>query len=197
MLKIRDYASLLPLRPDEMARLLAHRRIDENGCWIWTGSYNRRGYGWISFRNQKWLVHRLFFLLFNGPIPDGHVVDHLCGHPACCNPLHLDAVTSAINNRRAAHPRGVQHYLGRLTHCKRGHPLSADNVQYHIINGRPQRRCRACAAIRTAECRARKKGSSAAPQAFAAPAIDLVPPIIPFLPEGSQSLGLRLPPAPP
>jgi len=40
-----------------------------------------------------------------GPIPDGLHLDHLCANPPCVRPDHLEPVTQAENNRRAAQRR--------------------------------------------------------------------------------------------
>lgn len=58
------------------------------------------------------LAHRAAHELWIGAIPDGYTVDHLCHnddllcvggrcpHRRCVEPSHLEAVTSAENNRR-------------------------------------------------------------------------------------------------
>lgn len=82
-------------------------KVQRNGCWHWTGRLERSGYA--RFRQK--MVHRLTYAAV-APIPDGHVVDHLCHKPErcklgrecphrrCCNPEHLEAVTNEENVRR-------------------------------------------------------------------------------------------------
>jgi hypothetical protein len=46
------------------------------------------------------LVHRDVYEQLVGPIPEGLVLDHLCRNRSCCNPAHLEPVTTAENVRR-------------------------------------------------------------------------------------------------
>jgi hypothetical protein len=151
MFKPRDCSALLPLTDKELARLLSYRRIDESGCWIWTGCCNRAGYGVVNLRYRMWMAHRIFYVLFVGPIPDGYVIDHLCRCPSCCNPAHLQAVTNAENVRRGRHPRGPDSVSGRRTHCIHGHPFSPENTYVYMEDGRRKRVCRTCARLRVAQ----------------------------------------------
>jgi hypothetical protein len=65
------------------------------------------------------------------PIPAGLTVDHICNNRACIRYDHLEAVTQAENNRRAAE---------RRTHCKNGHEYTESSTYHH--DG--ARYCRIC-----------------------------------------------------
>lgn len=74
-------------------------------CSIFTGALND-GYAvvWIGSRTDQSArvvsAHRVVWEHFNGPVPDGLELDHLCRQRACCNPEHLEAVTKSENIRR-------------------------------------------------------------------------------------------------
>ena len=78
-------------------------RVDRSagllGCWPWSGAHNLDGYGQYRVGGRggvSWLVHRLAWVLANGPLPEdtsrgsgGTLVLHSCDNPPCCNPSHL------------------------------------------------------------------------------------------------------------
>lgn len=75
-------------------------RIDRSGdCWVWTGNRSG-GYGQVWARRRMLLVHRYVYEQLVGPISEGLVLDHLCRNLSCCNPAHLEPVTTAENVRR-------------------------------------------------------------------------------------------------
>lgn len=94
----------------------------EGPCWVWTACVNSKGYGqvWNSKRKKVELSHRRAYETVVGAIPEGYQVDHLCEVIACCNPLHLDAVTQAENNSRKPAVAG--------DFCRNGHPRTRENI---------------------------------------------------------------------
>jgi hypothetical protein len=115
-------------------------------CWLWIGSLDKDGYpGWFWLSGNKRTgyirrrAHRFAYELFKGPIPTGLVIDHLCLTPACVNPDHLEAVTVHENTMRSGIAGAAVNF--RKTECKRGHPLSGENLW---INSNGERICRIC-----------------------------------------------------
>jgi hypothetical protein len=92
-------------------------------CWLWTGMVNEHGYGRIwdeSQPNYPFIyVHRLSYILANGPLDEGVDVLHHCDNPPCLRPSHLYAGTQQQNNRdRDARDRvrhGEAHRSAKLT----------------------------------------------------------------------------------
>lgn len=87
-------------------RVMERVEVDEEGCWLWPGAL-RQGYGAVmtgSRRDGDRRVrdcHLVTWEHFEGAVPEGLELDHLCRVRHCCNPGHLEPVTSAENTRRA------------------------------------------------------------------------------------------------
>ena len=99
---------------------------DADGCWEWTGSKDKGGYGRIRVGDKKMLAHRFSWELANGAIPtgDGHhgvCVCHRCDNPGCCNPNHLFLGTQPENIQdmkrkgRVRYRSGSDHPESKLT----------------------------------------------------------------------------------
>lgn len=122
----------------------------ETACLIWKGN-TVQGYGRITRgrRGASTLpVHRVVWEDKHGPVPKGLELDHLCRQRDCCEPTHLEAVTSRENVRRGNGPTAVN---ARKTHCIHNHPLAGENL---YVDPRGGRFCRACHRKR---CREHKK----------------------------------------
>lgn len=118
--------------------------VTESGCWLWVGSVDGDGYGFISpYINGERIrlrAHRASYEVFVGEIPDGMFVCHKCDVPGCVNPDHLFA-GSALDNTRDMIQKGRDGYRKKETHCTKGHEITPDNI---TITGR----CRICNKVR-------------------------------------------------
>ncbi len=116
--------------------------VTDDGCWVYQGYCNpESGYGQIHSSlpetSRTLTVHVAVWMYFEGPIPAGLELDHLCRVPACCNPGHLELVTHAENLRRGEAPHIV---LWRENRCANDHDLTV--VGFIAANG--WRRCGIC-----------------------------------------------------
>ena len=126
-------------------RLMAKVRVNEKGCWIFTGFIGRDGYGQIWYNGRLRLAHIASFLWFRGIIPDDCELDHIeCDTRACCNPWHVEPVSHMFNVQRGNAPCAIRF---RSARCKRGHAMVEGNLFY-----RPDRpntpECGICLKIR-------------------------------------------------
>jgi|SRR5579863_5247114 len=120
------------------AKRLMHRvTFDPSGCWL--SGHSRTSWGYVQFMadHKHTTAHRFAYELFNGPIPEGMQVDHLCRVRHCVNPAHLEAVSKKENILRG---ESYCAQAARKTHCPKGHPYSEENT--HVWNNK--RFCREC-----------------------------------------------------
>lgn len=125
---------------------LSKVEVQPSGCWHWTGTISRGGYGQFHGNNIQMLAHRIAYLLYVKPIPRGAELDHVCHtndlscpggdgdpHRRCVFWQHLEPVTrleNARRSRRAGQPK-----------CKHGHDYTPENT---YIDKRGRRECRTC-----------------------------------------------------
>jgi len=158
LLKHGDAEHVSQIRDDNVARFWAYADTSggDDACWPWH-STDRNGYGSMFLNGEgrrSVLAHRFAYELLVGPIPEGLVIDHTCHRPSecdlasscphrrCCNPRHLEAVETVVNNHRGNTWSGRN---VRKTHCPQGHPYDDENTFER--NG--VRTCRTCARART------------------------------------------------
>lgn len=65
------------------------------------GSVNSKGYYQVVRKGMNYKVHRVIWELFNGPIPEGFVIDHLDGNSVNNNITNLALKTVAENTRNS------------------------------------------------------------------------------------------------
>ena len=77
--------------------------VTESGCWLWEQGCERAGYGEVGIRQSpERTAHRLSWLAFKGPIPQGLGVLHSCDVTGCVNPDHLFLGTQNDNMKDMA-----------------------------------------------------------------------------------------------
>jgi hypothetical protein len=135
----------MKITDSERTRLFG-KIVKRRGCWEWKGEKRYDGYSLFRIRvngkQRTFGVHRLLWLLTYGDVLPGFFVMHKCDNPSCVRLDHLYLGTHQ-NNMDDMKRKG-RHKSGNTvkTHCKRGHPLSGDNVVWN--RNRTQRHCKLC-----------------------------------------------------
>ena len=128
------------------------------GCWIWLGSCDERGYGYLRFNGRNQRAHRASYETVNGPIPSGLSICHKCDTPSCVNPDHLFAGTQRDNLRDASAKKRI--FNQTKTTCPKGHPYEGANL---FIARTGARGCRACMKAAARDGMRRLRAKAAAP----------------------------------
>jgi hypothetical protein len=97
-------------------RFMDKVRVDENGCWLWTGYILWNGYGRFALprsdprKTRIQYAHRYAYEVVRGPVTGE--LDHLCRVRRCVNPAHLEDVDHQTNTLRGMSPNVIVHRLG-------------------------------------------------------------------------------------
>jgi ribosomal protein L37AE/L43A len=120
----------------DVDRFLAKVDKRDEGCWLWKAARKPKGYGTFRAAGKTLNAHRFAYEAFVGPIPEGLVIDHLCGNPPCVRPDHLEPVTTRTNLQRGRAGMGS----GR---CRSGlHDVTLPENVYVSPDGK--RMCKPC-----------------------------------------------------
>ena len=83
-------------------RFAANVVKNPSGCWNWTGSKTRGGYGKFSDKGKQARAHKWLCELVTGRVKKGFDVHHTCGNRVCVNPRHLRVLSHSENMHEAA-----------------------------------------------------------------------------------------------
>jgi len=125
-----------------LRRLFANCDRTASGCLVWRGFKSWNGYAQTIHRDfTTKSAHRIVYQVVNDVrlTPDIDVC-HSCDVRACIEPTHLWAGTRK-DNMQDCSKKGRADGQWK-THCKRGHPLSGDNL--YIAPGWHYRQCKTC-----------------------------------------------------
>ena len=98
----------------ETAKRFWRKVTKTDTCWLWNGG-KVYGYGSLTVRKKSHRAHKFIYEFFNGLVPDGKVIDHICGVRNCVNPKHMEVVEQRENvirgkchtNKKSKLPLGV------------------------------------------------------------------------------------------
>lgn len=77
------------------------KKNEGNGCWIWMGGKNQKGYGRFSIGGKLYAAHRVAYRWSYGNVPKGKLLCHSCNNPSCVRPSHLSPCTDQENTNEA------------------------------------------------------------------------------------------------
>lgn len=120
--KLNNYRKALSAEHYLLQRV---KKLD-SGCWFFTGSKDKDGYGQChSTKYGKLLnvtrAHQMAYLIWVGKIVNNKVVCHTCDNPSCVNPKHLflgsilENNIDKINKGRANSAKGQKNGSSKLT----------------------------------------------------------------------------------
>lgn len=124
--------------------------VKTDGCWVWNGHRNHKGYGLISVqvgrgaktrRRVFLLAHRVAMFLSSGYDADGLVL-HKCDTKPCVRPDHLYVGTNADNMRdcslrshRITRKLSYEDAIAIRRRCMLGHLKKDLAVEYGVTKG--------------------------------------------------------------
>ena len=128
-----------PVLASDMERFAKKYVIDQrSGCWLWTASKHKQGYGVLNVAGKSRRAHRVAYQAFKGRCPGEFLVCHRCDNPSCVNPDHLflgtqkQNVADAVRKGRAI--RGERVAAGKLTESEVRKILSDTRPTREIAN---------------------------------------------------------------
>jgi hypothetical protein len=140
--KLKHYQTII-VTPEFVAKFESRVVRDDcmpDGCHIWTGSKNNKGYGTISFNKKSFIASRSSYVIYNGAIPHGMHICHRCDNPPCVNPAHLFLGSQSDNMKDAVAKN--RNWNVAKTHCPQGHEYADGNLWKSPT--RNSRQCRIC-----------------------------------------------------
>ena len=113
----------------------------ETGCWEWTASKYKNGYGCMRVNKKLTGAHRISMVIYKGFNLDERLVLHHCDNKSCVNPKHLFLGNKSDNaldlSSKGLHPSQLK------TECVNGHRYTESNT-YRFGKDKKYRRCKQC-----------------------------------------------------
>ena len=96
-----------------LERFASRLKHHPNGC-VSVGTRGLDKYATVTLDGVSAPAHRVAWMAYNGIIPEGKVIHHLCHNPGCVNPNHLQCVTSSEHARIHGQERLPAHLAAKL-----------------------------------------------------------------------------------
>jgi len=126
---------------DEMFFQQVDKTSSLKGCWLWTGFIHPTGYVYFWYKGSCVKGHRYVYELYEGPIPNGYDVHHICEVKICVNPSHLEALPRKEHAKQHSVMYSETSWQIKKTHCPQGHEYTPENT-YLRYNKRYCSKCR-------------------------------------------------------
>jgi hypothetical protein len=118
LIRFGDPLAKTPVLSDADSFAAKHEVDPASGCWNWTGTKDKKGYGRFAVHTtgergeygsgarltRSCSAHRFAYERWVGPIPSDYHVDHTCHNRSCVNPAHLRVTTADENWRTRKAP---------------------------------------------------------------------------------------------
>lgn len=136
--------SIDALTVQEQKRLWA--KVDKtagpNGCWTWTSSVMKNGYGVFQLRGKTRLAHRVIAAV-NGIMTTAEkpLICHACDNRKCCNPAHFFIGSHADNmlDMKTKGRAGNKNPARGDAHMSRKYPERLQRGENHWTRRNPER----------------------------------------------------------
>lgn len=110
-------------------------------CWLWKGRLNKQGRAKVRFHNKEMNAARVAYILFIGPIPENHLLHHICKNKQCVNVLDINHI---IPQKIELHEDCIGTINRLKTHCPKGHEYSKENTRKYFNKNHWYRVCITC-----------------------------------------------------
>lgn len=141
--KKRSISKDIPPLSDNLIDRFHSMYEKSNGCFLWNGNRDKKGYGIFFMKSEAYRAHRVSYLIKNGNISKDKVICHMCDTPSCVNPEHLFEGTHSDNIKDCVNKN--RHHFSSRTHCSKGHKYTKETLRKVVRNnGWNMRTCLIC-----------------------------------------------------
>lgn len=97
----RQSKQVPPLSKEDTERFWQHvqRNANDQGCWLFTGSVNSKGYARFFLDGKHYYAIRISWKLAGREVPSNLLIRHTCENKLCVNPDHLTIADTGRNNQ--------------------------------------------------------------------------------------------------